>query len=153
MAGKLPFLSLGSVRAKFLAFVSIMHDVTERKQAEQELVESQEHLQALADYLQVALSSISDGIAIFDGHLNYFAFNQRYVDLLDFPEGLVREGGSIVDAIEFAAKRGDYESWLDGEARGASGHGSARGIQELRTGEGVTPTAIRLWLRHNESTA
>jgi len=36
MTGKFPFLSLGSVRAKFLTFASIMHDITERRQAEQE---------------------------------------------------------------------------------------------------------------------
>ncbi len=115
MTGRLPFLSLSSVRAKFLALVSIMHGVTERRQAEQELVESQEHLQALADNLQVALSSMSDGISILDGDLNIVTFNQRYVDLLNFPEGLVREGGPIVDAVEFAAKRGDFGSQYDGD--------------------------------------
>jgi len=118
MAGKLPFLSLGSVRAKFLAFISIMHDVTERKQAEQKRAESQEQLQALADNLQVALSSMSDGISILDADLKFVAFNQRYVDLLNFPEGLVREGGSVVDVTEFAAKRGDYGSQFDGDPDG-----------------------------------
>ncbi len=115
MTRRLPFLSLSSVRAKFLAFVSIMHDITERKQAEQELAESQEHSQSLADYMQVAMSSMSDGIAVLDGDLNIFAFNQRYVDLLNFPEGLVREGRSITDAMKFAFKRGDYKGWIDGD--------------------------------------
>ena len=96
-------------------YVSIVTDITERKRAEQELAESQERLQALADYMQVALSSMSDGIYILDGDQNIFAFNQRYVDLLNFPEGLVREGGSIVDVIEFAAKRGDYGSQFEGD--------------------------------------
>ncbi len=58
---------------------------------------------------------MSDGIFILDGDLNFVAFNQRYVDLLDFPEGLVREGGSLVDVVEFAAKRGDYGSQFDGD--------------------------------------
>ncbi len=62
MTGKFPFLSLGSVRAKCLAFVSIMHDITERRQAEQELAESQEHLQALADYSRAA-NAIADPFA------------------------------------------------------------------------------------------
>ena len=89
--------------------------VIQRLRAERELAESQERSQALADNMQVALSSMSDGIFILDGDLNYVAFNQRYVDLLNFPEGMVREGGPIVDLVEFAARRGDYGSQFEGD--------------------------------------
>jgi PAS domain S-box-containing protein len=89
-------------------FTGLIRDITERKKAEQAIEEA-------AEKLQVALSSMSDGIYILDSDQNFVAFNQRYLDLLDFPESVVREGGSIAVTIEFAAKRGDYGNQFDGD--------------------------------------
>jgi PAS domain S-box-containing protein len=83
-------------------------DITEMKRKEEEL-------EAASEKLQVALAGMLDGIYIIDGDLNFVAFNQRFVDLLEFPEGLVREGGSIAEVTRFAAQRGDYGDQFGGD--------------------------------------
>jgi PAS domain S-box-containing protein len=83
-------------------------DVTEHRRAEHAKEEASKRL-------QVALSSMSDGIYILDKELRYIVFNQRYIDLLDFPDGLVYEGAWVKDVTTFAAKRGDYGDQFEGD--------------------------------------
>ncbi|MBT4489629.1 MAG: transporter substrate-binding domain-containing protein, partial [Rhodospirillaceae bacterium] len=121
--------------------VGLLVDVSEQKNLERELAESREQFHSLANSLQVALSSMSDGIYIIDGNLNFVAFNQRYIDMLDFPDGLVHQGGSIVDTAEFAAKRGDYGDQFAGDIEEIV----ASRIKQFRSNndyviENVTPT-------------
>lgn len=116
-------------------------DISEQKTLERELAKSQEQYHALANNLQVALSSMSDGIFIIDGELNYVAFNQRYVDLLGFPDGLVREGGAVAEVTEFAAKRGDYGNQFEGDIDDiVSGRLKQLSSDKAYVIENVTPT-------------
>jgi len=80
----------------------------QKNELEDRVLERTAELEIAGDKLQFALSGMADGIYILDSDLNFIAFNQKYVDLLDFPEGLVHEGGSVADVTRFAAKRGDY---------------------------------------------
>jgi sigma-B regulation protein RsbU (phosphoserine phosphatase) len=115
-------------------FVGIIRDITERKKAERATAE------AMAK-LQVALSSMSDGIYILDSGLKFIAFNQRYIDLLNFPEGVVKEGQSIAVTVKFSAERGDYSSQFEGSVDDII----AARLDQLKSGkhlkiENVTPT-------------
>jgi PAS domain-containing protein len=57
--------------------VVIFTDITKRKQAEEELAEKSRTLEA-------TLESMDQGITMIDGNLNVLAFNQKFLELLDF---------------------------------------------------------------------
>ena len=82
-------------------YVSIITDITARKRAEAELAEKEAHL-------RLALDNMPDGMALEDRDGNYVLFNERYSELCEFPDGLVRVGGTLRDAMRYQADRGDF---------------------------------------------
>lgn len=56
--------------------------------------------------LQGAIEHISQGLSVVDKHLRLVAWNQRYLELFDFPNGLIQVGRPIADIIRFNAQRG-----------------------------------------------
>jgi PAS domain-containing protein/class 3 adenylate cyclase len=82
-------------------FVTIATDITERKRAEQELVQKEAHLRA-------ALDNMPGGMTLVDRNRNYVFFNSQYSRLFDFPDGQLKVGGSELDALRYQANRGDF---------------------------------------------
>ncbi len=89
------------------------------EQARAELAEYQAHLEELVNErtealgktsrtLALAMDNMSDGIYLIDDSLNYVTFNQRYLDFLGLPEGLVGEGKPVEAVVRYLAERGDY---------------------------------------------
>ncbi|MBL8328191.1 MAG: PAS-domain containing protein, partial [Hyphomicrobiaceae bacterium] len=58
--------------------------------------------------LQAGLDHIHQGITIFDGELKMVGWNQRFLELLDFPESLAFEGATFESFMRFNAERGEY---------------------------------------------
>ncbi len=56
--------------------------------------------------LQGAIEHISQGIAVVDKQLKLVAWNQRYLQLFEFPAGLIQVGRPIADVIRHNAYRG-----------------------------------------------
>ncbi|WP_087026802.1 PAS domain-containing hybrid sensor histidine kinase/response regulator [Thaumasiovibrio subtropicus] len=56
--------------------------------------------------LQGAIEHISQGIAVVDKQLRLVAWNQRYLQLFEFPPGLIQVGRPISDVIRHNAYRG-----------------------------------------------
>jgi PAS domain S-box-containing protein len=81
--------------------VGVQADITELKRAEKELAEKEAQL-------RVALDNMPGGMMLVDRDLNYVLFNSQYSELYEFPDGLVRVGGSSLDETRFQAERGDY---------------------------------------------
>ena len=82
-------------------FVTTYMDITERKRAEAELAEKEAQL-------RVALTHMPGGMKLIDGDRKYVLFNPKYSELHDYPDGLLKVGGSILDEARFQAERGDY---------------------------------------------
>ncbi len=82
-------------------YVTIATDITERKRAEQELAEKE-------NQLRVALGNMPGGMVLCDKDLNYVFANTQYSELCDYPQGLVKIGGSTSDVVRFQAERGDF---------------------------------------------
>ncbi len=101
MAGKLPFLSLGSVRAKFLAFVSIMHDITERKRTEEQLAEKEAHLRLVFD-------NMPGEIVYTDKELNIVLCTDRFADSYHAPRELLQPGRPYPQFLRYLAEHGYY---------------------------------------------
>ena len=59
-----------------------------------------------ADLLQTAIESIDQGIALVDGDMRLVAWNSRYQQIFDLPDGLVSVGTPIADLIRFNLARG-----------------------------------------------
>jgi PAS domain S-box-containing protein len=81
--------------------VGIATDITERKRAEEELARKEAQL-------RVALDNMPGGMALVDRDLNYVVFNPQFSELHDYPDGLLKVGGSMLDEARFQAERGDF---------------------------------------------
>ena len=58
------------------------------------------------DLLQITLETVPQGISVVDANLNLVAWNQRYVDLFNFPERLLYVGCPIARIYQYNAERG-----------------------------------------------
>lgn len=56
--------------------------------------------------LQGAIEHITQGISVVDKQLRLVAWNQRYLDLFEYPEGFIQVGQPISQIILYNAKRG-----------------------------------------------
>ena len=79
----------------------INHDITERKQAEEELVRQK----AIAD---TTLESMDQGIAVFDADYKLIAHNAKIEDMLHLPGHLLAEGTPVEEWYRYQAEQGDY---------------------------------------------
>ncbi|MEZ9856525.1 PAS-domain containing protein, partial [Vibrio breoganii] len=56
--------------------------------------------------LQGAIEHIGQGIAVIDKQMRLVAWNQRYLELFEFPAGLIQVGRPISDVIRHNAEQG-----------------------------------------------
>ncbi|PVZ13938.1 MULTISPECIES: PAS domain-containing hybrid sensor histidine kinase/response regulator [unclassified Pseudomonas] len=68
--------------------------------------ETSEVLQFNRALLQGAIENINQGISVVDQNLQLVAWNRRYLELFNYPEGLIAVGRPIADIIRFNAERG-----------------------------------------------
>ena len=86
-------------------WISGIHlDITERKQLQFELQKNNQVLHSILEHIPVALS-------VFDSDLQLVARNDKFLELLDFPEWLFEsKATSFESLIRFNAARGEYGS-------------------------------------------
>lgn len=58
--------------------------------------------------LAATFENIDAGISVVDADLNLVAWNTRYLDLFDYPPGMVKVGAPVANLIRHNAKRGDF---------------------------------------------
>jgi Na+/proline symporter/signal transduction histidine kinase/CheY-like chemotaxis protein len=68
--------------------------------------EASEVLQFNRALLQGAIENITQGISVVDQSLCLVAWNHRYLELFNYPEGLISVGRPIADIIRYNAERG-----------------------------------------------
>lgn len=59
------------------------------------------------DLLHSSIENLEQGISVIDKDLRLLVWNSRYVDLLDYPEGLVVEGRPVEELIRYNVERGE----------------------------------------------
>jgi Na+/proline symporter/signal transduction histidine kinase/CheY-like chemotaxis protein len=64
-------------------------------------------LQFSKDLLAATLEHIDPGVSVVDRNLNLVAWNSRYLDLFNYPPGMVRVGAPVADLIRYNALRGE----------------------------------------------
>ncbi|MBB3243416.1 Na+/proline symporter/CheY-like chemotaxis protein [Pseudomonas sp. Tn43] len=68
--------------------------------------ETSEVLQFNRALLQGAIENITQGISVVDQSLKLVAWNRRYLELFNYPDGLISVGRPIADIIRYNAERG-----------------------------------------------
>lgn len=68
--------------------------------------EASEVLQFNRALLQGAIENITQGISVVDQSLRLVAWNHRYIELFEYPDGLIYVGRPIADIIRYNAERG-----------------------------------------------
>jgi Na+/proline symporter/signal transduction histidine kinase/CheY-like chemotaxis protein len=56
--------------------------------------------------LQATLENMAQGISVVDRDLNLVAWNQRYLDMFQYPDNFIQAGMPIEDVVNFNVKRG-----------------------------------------------
>ncbi|KFZ31380.1 chemotaxis protein CheY [Pseudidiomarina salinarum] len=64
-------------------------------------------LQTQQSILFSSLENLAQGISVIDAELRLVAWNKRYLDLFDYPEGMVKPGQPIAALIRYNAERGE----------------------------------------------
>ena len=64
-------------------------------------------LQTQQSILFSSLENLAQGISVVDAELRLVAWNKRYLDLFDYPEGMVKPGQPIAALIRYNAERGE----------------------------------------------
>ncbi len=68
--------------------------------------EASELFQFNRELLQAGIENIEQGISVIDADMRLVAWNQRYIELLDYPEDIVTVGKPIAELIRYNAQRG-----------------------------------------------
>ncbi|PZU50013.1 MAG: histidine kinase [Sphingomonas sp.] len=69
---------------------------------------SGQSLQFSRQMLEATLQAIDPGVSVVDRRLRLVAWNQRYLDLFDYPAELVEVGRPVADLIRFNAMSGEW---------------------------------------------
>jgi len=69
---------------------------------------SGQNLRFSRQLLAATFENIDAGISVVDSKMNLVAWNSRYLELFDYPPGLVRVGVPVAELIRHNARRGDF---------------------------------------------
>ena len=72
------------------------------------LDETSQELRFSRQLLQATMENVSQGIAVADSEGRIVAWNRRYLELFDYPEGMVCVGRPVADLIRWNALRGEF---------------------------------------------
>ncbi|MEX2408213.1 MAG: PAS-domain containing protein, partial [Rhodovibrionaceae bacterium] len=86
---------------RFTGYRGTGRDATKEVNAQNRIAEQHRILKA-------TLENMSQGISVVDADLNLIAYNSRFVELLEFPEGRFALGDSFEKFIRYNAERGEY---------------------------------------------
>ncbi len=71
------------------------------------LDQTSQELRFNRELLHATMENVSQGISVVDAQMRLVAWNQRYLELFDFPESLVYVGKPIAELIRLNAERGE----------------------------------------------
>lgn len=98
----------------------VMNAAREEKQLPFEQVvefvdEASQVLRFNRELLQSTLENVSQGISVVDKELRIVAWNHRYLEMFDYPDGILYVGRPVEEIIRFNAQRGIFGLQLDEE--------------------------------------
>ncbi|MBU2097896.1 MAG: PAS domain-containing hybrid sensor histidine kinase/response regulator, partial [Gammaproteobacteria bacterium] len=67
------------------------------------------------ELLQASVENIPQGVSVIDKELRLVAWNRRYLEIFDYPEGLIKAGMAIEEILRFNARRGLFGQGSDSD--------------------------------------
>ena len=97
--------TLGASSAR-IVMKSLVHGNVGLEEVQAMVDEASEVFQFNRELLQGAIEHISMGVSVVDRNLELVAWNQQYLELFDYPNGLIKVGRPIADMIRHNALNG-----------------------------------------------
>jgi PAS domain S-box-containing protein len=72
------------------------------------LDETSQELRFSRQLLAATMENVTQGISVVDADMNLVAWNRRYLELFDYPSGLVYVGRPVAELIRWNAQRGEF---------------------------------------------
>lgn len=107
--------ALGATSARLVLTGALRGTGMEFEEVAALLDETSQELRFNQRLLHTTMENVGQGISVVDAELRLVAWNRRYIELFDYPEGLVHVGRPVADLIRYNAARGE---WGDGDAEG-----------------------------------
>ncbi len=79
------------------------------------LDETSQELRFSRQLLQATMENVSQGISVADADGRIVAWNRRYLEMFDYPEGMVCVGRPVADLIRWNALRGEFGDTQPGQ--------------------------------------
>jgi Na+/proline symporter/CheY-like chemotaxis protein/anti-sigma regulatory factor (Ser/Thr protein kinase) len=98
--------SIGSASARTVLTTALYHRGLKYRDVMELLDRTSQAVQFNRELLEATLDNMSQGVAVVDRDLRLVGWNRRYLQLLDFPDGIVQLGHPIEELIRFNAERG-----------------------------------------------
>jgi signal transduction histidine kinase/Na+/proline symporter len=98
--------SIGTASARTVLTTALRHRGLGHKDVLELLDQTSQAVQFNRELLESTLDNMSQGVAVVDPNLCLIGWNRRYLELLQYPEGLVHLGQPIAELIRFNAERG-----------------------------------------------
>jgi Na+/proline symporter/signal transduction histidine kinase/CheY-like chemotaxis protein len=102
------------------------------------LDETSHEIQFNRELLRAALENLPQGVSVVDKDLRLVAWNRRYVDIFDYPPGLILIGRPIEDVLRFNIDRGLIRALGIGPGEGDPEAQVARRLSHMRAGHAYT---------------
>lgn len=83
-------------------------DITSLEEARDARQKTEQDLQRTSGILRTVVDALPVGVLAWDRNYRCQVLNSALPRILDFPPGLVREGGSLDEGLRFQAERGDF---------------------------------------------
>jgi Na+/proline symporter/signal transduction histidine kinase len=99
--------AIGSASARRMLTTALRGTGLDFSEAVALLDEASQELRFNRELLSTTLENISQGISVVDAELRMVSWNRRYLEMFDYPSGLVYVGRPIADLIRYNAERGE----------------------------------------------
>ncbi|MCB1574959.1 MAG: PAS-domain containing protein, partial [Xanthomonadales bacterium] len=98
--------AIGSASARRMLTTALRGTGLDFGEAVALLDEASQELRFNRELLSTTLENISQGISVVDAEMRMVSWNRRYLEMFDYPNGLVYVGRPIADLIRYNAERG-----------------------------------------------
>ena len=99
--------AIGSASARRMLTTALRGTGLDFGEAVALLDEASQELRFNRELLSTTLENISQGISVVDAEMRMVSWNRRYLEMFDYPNGLVYVGRPIADLIRYNAERGE----------------------------------------------
>jgi len=98
---------IGASSARLIITSTVSGSTLDVSEVVQLLDRSGQSLQFSRTLLEATLQAIDPGVSVVDPNLRLVAWNSRYLELFDYPPGMVVVGRPVAELIRFNAERGE----------------------------------------------